>query len=413
MKTHRTKFSRFLPAFSLARFGIYLSLQTPASISMAYRMEHVTNSEAAAQDGLAMVLGIGGLFAVIATPLIGKLSDRTTSKYGMRRPWMVGGGIFGLLGFIIIGTANSVPLIALGWAIAQFGLNASMSMNNASITDQVPVKKRGRVSGAVGIVMPTGLLTGTLFVDEVSSDFARFVVPGIITLISLLFFAYILDDIHLTHKPAERFGFKTFLSSFYFDVKKFPDFGWVVFTKFLLVASYIAVNAYLPFYLRDEFHLAEHNSLQIILTANVAQTVMLVLASIIAGMLLDTYGKCRPLVFGSAITVALSLLVLALATDARMVVTAYGIMGLGIGIFHAASLVLATLTLPKGDEPAKNMGIYESANGLGGMLAPLAAPFVISMGAATSIGGYDIFFLFGAILALGVALAILRVKNVE
>ncbi|MFT4186836.1 MAG: MFS transporter [Micrococcaceae bacterium] len=413
MKTHRTKFNRFLPAFSLARFGIYLSLQTPASISMAYRMEHVTNSETAARDSLSLVLGIGGLFAVIATPLIGKLSDRTTSKYGMRRPWMVGGGLFGLLGFIIIGIANSVPLIAIGWAIAQFGLNAAMSMNNATITDQVPVKKRGRVSGAVGIVMPLGLLSGTLFVDEVASDFARFVVPGTITLIALLFFAHILDDIHLTHKPAERFGFKTFLSSFYFDIKKFPDFGWVVFTKFLLVASYIAVNAYLPFYLKDEFHLSEHSSLQIILAANVSQTVMLVLASIISGMLLDTYGKCRPLVFGSAMTVAFSLVLLAIAVDPTMIVVAYGVMGFGLGVFHAASLVLATLTLPKGDEPAKNMGIYESANGLGGMLAPLAAPFVISFGASTFMGGYDTFFLFGSILAVGVALAILRVKNVE
>ncbi len=47
--------------------------------------------EPAAPASLALVAAVGALLAMVANPFFGRMSDRTASPLGMRRPWMVGG----------------------------------------------------------------------------------------------------------------------------------------------------------------------------------------------------------------------------------------------------------------------------------------------------------------------------------
>ena len=88
-----------------ANFGVYLALLTPVMVSMAFKIQHLdpANTEAS----LGLVMGVGAAFALIANPLVGRLSDRTTSRWGMRRPWILGGSIVGLGGFALIGAATA------------------------------------------------------------------------------------------------------------------------------------------------------------------------------------------------------------------------------------------------------------------------------------------------------------------
>jgi MFS family permease len=48
-----------------------------------------------APNSLSVVTGIGSLLAIVGNPFFGRMSDRTSSRLGMRRPWMV----IGLVGF--------------------------------------------------------------------------------------------------------------------------------------------------------------------------------------------------------------------------------------------------------------------------------------------------------------------------
>ncbi|QTR06024.1 MFS transporter, partial [Saccharothrix algeriensis] len=49
-----------------------------------------------------------------------------------------------------IAVVPAVPAIAVGWCLAQMSFNATLSALSATIPDQVPVDRRGTVSGAVG-----------------------------------------------------------------------------------------------------------------------------------------------------------------------------------------------------------------------------------------------------------------------
>jgi MFS family permease len=71
------------------------------------------------------------------------MSDRTSSKLGMRRPWMVIGLLGGSLGILIVALAPNIPLVLVGWCIAQLFFNALLAAQVAVLPDQVPAAQRG------------------------------------------------------------------------------------------------------------------------------------------------------------------------------------------------------------------------------------------------------------------------------
>jgi MFS family permease len=77
-----------------------------------------------APSSLAVVTGVAALLAMFGNPFFGKLSDRTTSRLGMRRPWMVIGLVGGSLGILMVALAPSIPVVLVGWCIAHLLFNA-------------------------------------------------------------------------------------------------------------------------------------------------------------------------------------------------------------------------------------------------------------------------------------------------
>jgi MFS family permease len=58
-----------------------------------------------APNSLSVVTGIGSLLAIVGNPFFGRMSDRTSSRLGMRRPWMVIGLVGGSLGILVVALA--------------------------------------------------------------------------------------------------------------------------------------------------------------------------------------------------------------------------------------------------------------------------------------------------------------------
>ena len=69
--------------------------------------------QTSAAAGAALVAGTGALLAMFGNPLFGQLSDRTTSRFGMRRPWLVIGLLGGTAGTLIVAMAPNIPVVVL------------------------------------------------------------------------------------------------------------------------------------------------------------------------------------------------------------------------------------------------------------------------------------------------------------
>jgi len=400
-------------ALAGANFGIYVALLTPVMVSMAFKVQHITGTAGEATAALGLVLGVGALFALIANPLVGRLSDRTTSRFGMRRPWIIGGALAGFLALALIGVASSVWLVLLGWCIAQTAMNAVIAAANATLPDQVPAERRGKTSGIVGITTPLGILGGSFLVNLIDGDLARFTVPAALAVVLCLLFAFTLKDRVLAQKPAQRLTPRQFLGSFVFNPVKHPDFGWTWLTKFMVMFGYAGIAAYLPYYLTESFHLSEQKAIETILLANVASMLMMALSSPLGGIISDRLGKRRAPVAFAGIVMAAGLTLLAFAPTVPMVIVAQGVIGLGAGAFFSVDLALATQVLPNPDDTAKDLGVLNIANALPQSIAPAIAPAILAVGSATPLGGYPFWYLFGAVVALAGAVLVYRIKAVH
>ena len=403
----------YLPGLAAVNFGVYLALLTPVLVSMAFKIQHITATPAEATTQLGLVMGVGAFFALIANPLVGRLSDRTTSRWGMRRPWILGGSLVALGGFALIGVATSVWVVLIAWCLVQTAMNAVLAAANATLPDQVPVNGRGKVSGVVGLTTPLGILGGSFLVNFLTDDFARFVVPGAIAAVLAVLFVLVLKDRRLEHKPAQKFTVGQFFGSFVFNPAKHPDFGWTWLTKFLVMFGYAGIATFLPFYLTEKFGLDEQTAISTILIANLASMGAMAISGPIGGILSDKIGKRRPFVAIAGVIMVAGLVILAFAPSVAVVIVAQAVIGLGAGSFMSVDTALATQVLPNPKDTAKDLGVLNMANALPQSLAPVIAPAIIAFGATTSLGGYSTFYLFGALVALAGAVLVYRIKGVK
>jgi MFS family permease len=77
---------------ALAQLGLFLALLTPVFSSLAIKVQDIvpTGDQISA---LGMVSSLGALAALLANPVFGRISDRTTGRLGRRRPWLVIGAL--------------------------------------------------------------------------------------------------------------------------------------------------------------------------------------------------------------------------------------------------------------------------------------------------------------------------------
>ncbi len=81
---------RFISLYTLSYAGGALLFLAPLLVSLALKVNDLVGIDDAPKN-LALVTGVGSLLAIVSNPLFGRLSDRTTARMGMRRPWMLAG----------------------------------------------------------------------------------------------------------------------------------------------------------------------------------------------------------------------------------------------------------------------------------------------------------------------------------
>jgi MFS family permease len=84
----------------LANIGLWLAIYAPLQVLLPEQVaslhDHVVKNNAVPSGTdavlLSVVMGVGAIAGLIANPVVGALSDRTTSSRGRRHPWTLGCG---------------------------------------------------------------------------------------------------------------------------------------------------------------------------------------------------------------------------------------------------------------------------------------------------------------------------------
>ncbi|GAB3250525.1 MFS transporter [Kineosporia babensis] len=402
-----------IAAYIAAYFTMYIALITPVVSTLALRVSDLSTEAGRAGD-LALVTGVGAFFAFIANPLAGALSDRTTSRLGMRRPWLLWGVLSGSVGLMIIAVAPSVPVVVIGWAITQTAFNGAQAALQALLPDQVGEAQRAQVSGWLGIAQNVAPLAGIGIALSLTNAGVpamwMFLIPTTIALAGVLFLVAVLKDRTATREEVGRFDLGSFLKGFWISPRQFPDFGWAFAGRFLLLFGFAFWNAYQVYFLQDRFGFDDGEALSWQLRLMVAQAAVLVVAASVGGYLSDRTGRRKVFVILSSVLAAAGLLALAATQNPSYLYVGAVLAGAGMGMYFAVDLALVTDVLPnKETEAAKNMGVFNIANALPQSLAPAVAPAVLAIGAGGN--NYGLLFGVGAVVVAVGAVSTMFIKG--
>jgi MFS family permease len=399
----------FISLYTLAFISTSLLFLAPLLVTLALKVNSLVGIEQA-PSSLAVVTGIAALLAMVANPFFGKMSDRTTSPLGMRRPWMVIGLVGGSLGILMVALAPNIPVVLVGWCIAQLLFNALLAALVAVLPDQVPAAQRGLVSGVLGICVPIASVTGTFLVQLFTGNrLAMFLAPCAIGGFFILVFAVRLKDRRLAKADKPTWSLREFASTFYVNPRKSPDFAWAFASRFMFVLAYAFLTTYQAYYLLDKVGSAEADVPRQIFLGTLTQSVVVVAASLIGGKLSDRTGRRKIFVLTASIVYGLAMFVLAIASNFNGFLVGMAIGGLGFGVYVAVDLALVVDVLPDKDNAAKDLGVFNIAGALPFSVAPGIAPAILALGS----GSYGVLYAVAGVSAILGAVAILPVKGVR
>ncbi|MGX1675565.1 MFS transporter [Streptomyces sp. NPDC055400] len=402
----------FVLSLVAAQGLVSISLFTPVVVSLSLRVEQIAPDDKSA--ALGVVLAVGAFLAMIANPVFGALSDRTTSRFGRRRPWLVGGMLVGLLGLILAGLAGNIALLTIGWAVAQLGINAALAALQATIPDRVPDQQRGKVSGAVGMMSYVAMVLGSFLAQAFSErPLLLFAVPGLLGVIGVLLLARALRgeqpaDLHVL--PPFRLG--AFVRSFWVSPRRHPDFAWNFAGRFLMFAGMATVTSYMYYFVTDRLGQSDSGAAGTIGIAMLLMTVGAVAGSLGCGALSDRSGRRKPYVLLGALVCVLGVAMIASAHQVGLFLAAMLVFGLGLGAYLAVDTALTVGVLPSKADAAKDLGVLNIANALPQSLVPVIAPLFLAIG-STAHTNYTALYTFGAVCALVGALAIRMIRTVR
>jgi MFS family permease len=392
----------------LALMGTSLLFLAPLLVTLALKVNSLVGIEQA-PSSLGLITGVAALLAMVANPFFGKMSDRTSSTLGMRRPWMIIGLVGGSLGILVVALAPSIPVVLVGWCIAQVMFNAILAALIAVLPDQVPTTQRGLVSGVLGVCLPIASVSGTFVVQLFTGNqLAMFLAPCAIGGFFVLLFVVVLKDRRLDKADKPPWSLREFASTFYVNPKENPDFAWAFASRFLLVLAYAFLTTFQAYYLLNKIGSAESDVPRQIFLGTLVQSALIVAASLISGKLSDLTGRRKIFVLAAAIVYGMAMFVIAIASNFNGFLVGMAIGGLGFGMYVAVDLALVADVLGDKDN-AKDLGVFNIASALPFSIAPAIAPAVLAIGG----GNYGVLYAFAGVCAVIGAVAILPVKRVR
>ncbi|SFT88376.1 MFS transporter [Arthrobacter sp. ov118] len=369
-------------------------------------------SEPGKEAILALVTGAGAVVSLVANPLFGAVSDRTTSRRGRRVPWVIFGAVLGAAALIGLAGAPNVVVMMLLWCLVQAGCNGAYAAITAAIPDRVPVPQRGTVGGLAAMGQTVGILAGAVIAAAVTGNFAAgYVVCAAALLAGVVLYFFKNDDVPLPAQARPPFSLAAFLRGFWISPVRHPDFAWAWLTRLLVNIGNHMVTLYLLFFLDDAVRIRETEGIEpaagvLVLTGLYA--VMVIITSVIGGRLSDRMGRRKPLVILSSAVIAAAALILAFAPTWAGALLGASVLGIGFGCYLAVDFALITEVLPTALNRGKDLGVINIANSLPQVLAPLIAfPFVAHW------GGYVGLYVAAAVIGLLGAVFVVKIKGVD
>jgi MFS family permease len=402
---------RWIAAFAAAWLGVWMAQLAPFQQLLPLQVEAKIGDTPWQDSVLAfgIISGIAGVCAIVAYPLTGALSDRTTSRFGRRRPWIAGGALLFAVAILVLGFQTELIGLGICWALAIVGFCVLTAALTATISDQVPVRQRGVVAAFISAPQAVGIILGIVLVTFVFvGNAAGYTALAVLLVLLVIPFLVLAPDARLARADRPPFTLAALIEGMWVSPRAHPDFGWTLLGRILVNVGNALGTGLLLYFLEFGLHLKAADADDALLELVLVYMVFIVIASLVGGRLSDRIGRRKPFVIVAAILQAVAALLLGLVPVFGVAMLGGALLGLGYGSFLAVDQALATQVLPDPADRGKDLGIMNIALAVPQALAPLLGAFVV-----VSLGGFVTLFLASGVTTILGALAILPIRSVR
>jgi maltose/moltooligosaccharide transporter len=332
------------------------------------------------------------LAGALVQPIVGAWSDRTRTRIGRRKPFIIGGVALTAASLLFLsGFPPIVPMLIV-LSINAFFLNVAVDPYTALMADLVPVAQRARVGAIQAVFNMLGQVVATLailfFWDQ--SPSLAFVIVAVVLVAS-----FTITTVFVKEPTAPPLPSAT-QARVSFDIGAYAR-GILVqreLVKYVLAAGlfWLGTGGVLPYLTRFGVHvlgMSEGESAQLILPA-LGGTIV---GAIAAGYIAGRYGK-KPVLAGGVLAFGLIALVGSQVETIPQALTVMAFVGVANGFWTALAIPLLVDLVP----PARAAEMV----GLGSAVWSLAQPIgaVVAGLLIDSQGTYRVSFIGAAVFVL-------------
>ncbi len=409
----------FRPAdyVKISIFAAALSVLWPSlhSIIIPLRLLEFT-PEAQKNTYLGLMTFAGSMIAVFVQPVAGAISDRFSSRFGRRRPFIFVGTVLALLFLPGIGLSGSFPFLLLGYCLLQVATNIAQGPFQAFIPDLVPQDRKGVASGAKSLAEILGGVAFLRIVAYLMDNYASgggemwlwlaIGVPGVILLAGMVATMLTVKEQPscLDGQPSTA---KTIAGAYKIDAKGNMSFIWFLLSRLFILMAMVVLQTFALYFIKDVIH--HPNPAGVTADLMITVGISMLLAVYPAGQLSDILGR-KPIILFSGFVGIVGILVLFFTRSYVSTLVCGGLVGISAGAFLSTNWALATDLVPAGEE-ARYLGLTNIATAGAGALARLTGPVIDFFNARQSGLGYSVmllicvfYFILGSVLVIPVKL---------
>ncbi|TWX34128.1 MFS transporter [Frigoribacterium sp. ACAM 257] len=374
------------------------------------QLELLSTFNASRATSLSIVTSAGVVLAMLFSPLLGMLSDRTRSRFGRRAPWIAAGSIAGTALICLLPVVPSVAVLVVVWSLIQVCMGLIQGPLAATVADRVPEERIGGLSAMAGLSSYFGAIVGAVAAGALFNAIGLGTYIPIAIVLFLLTMAFVLfaRDNSSRDMVTKRLRFGLVLKSYGVALTD-RDYRWAWISKVLLYLGYGISSTYslymLQSYIRPALSVSEAAQTAPLLQFAALPTTLL--AMYFSGRWSDKVKRRKPFVMAAGFIMAGSFLIPFFFPTLASMFIQVAITGIGYGMFVVVDQALFIEVLPDKEAAGRDLGLSSLGQNLGNALGPIVAGIAVTLAA----GNYGPVWPVGFVLVLAAGLAITRIRR--
>lgn len=391
----------WVAAFATAWLGVWMGQLGPFRVELPLQVSAAVGETGHWTDAVlafGVVSGIAGAFLIVSYPLAGYLSDRTTSRFGRRRPWILGGTLLFAAALVALGMVEGLVLITVCWTLALVGFSTAGSALTALISDVVPVRQRGAIVGWMSTPRAIGIILGVVLFSMVfATAMLGYAVLAAIVVVFVLPVLFLHKDRSISREERPAGG--AALGQLWWPRRASADFRWTWVSGVLTNTGNALGTGLLLYWIAYGLDVGIEGASKAFLPLILVYLVSVLVSAPLLGWISDRLARRKLFVVWGALIQSAAAFVLAFIPSYNAAFVAAVLLGVGYGAYLAVGQALATQVLPDARDRAKDLGIMNVAYQVPVAVAPLLGAAVVA-----ALGGFTGLFLLAAVAtALGAA----------